>query len=107
VALVLQRPAEFAGRRVDIASDELTGAQLESVLSEATGRTIRYEQQSLELLWNSDADMAAMFRFSRLRDIASTSTNCAGTIRAWAGIGSGNEPRRRTGSVCSGAQPAR
>jgi uncharacterized protein YbjT (DUF2867 family) len=63
VALVLQRPAEFAGRRVDIASDELTGAQLESVLSEATGRTIRYEQQSLELLWNSDADMAAMFRF--------------------------------------------
>jgi hypothetical protein len=45
MALVMQLPAEFAGWRLDIASDELTGAQLASVLSEATGHMIRYEHQ--------------------------------------------------------------
>lgn len=63
VALVMERPAEFAGRRVDIASDELTGAQLASLLREATGRTIRYEEQPLEPLRATNADMAAMFSF--------------------------------------------
>jgi uncharacterized protein YbjT (DUF2867 family) len=62
-AHVLTHPAEFAGRRIDIASDELTGPRIAAVLGEALGRELRYEEAPLEVAERYSPDLAAMFRY--------------------------------------------
>src|ERR687893_1699485 len=47
-ALVLEHPEEFVGRRVDIASDELSGEEVAKILTRATGREIEYVELPLE-----------------------------------------------------------
>lgn len=58
---VLERPDEFSGRRIDIASDAVSGTQQVETLSRVTGREIRYVQQSLDEIrgWGGD-DLALM-----------------------------------------------
>src|SRR5262245_58890246 len=46
--LVLERPDEFLGQRVEIASDELTGAAAAQALSRVVGRRFDPQQVSLE-----------------------------------------------------------
>jgi uncharacterized protein YbjT (DUF2867 family) len=43
-ALVIERPADFAGRRVELASDEVTGPQAARILSEILRRPITHRQ---------------------------------------------------------------
>jgi uncharacterized protein YbjT (DUF2867 family) len=62
-ALVLERPDEFAGRRVDIAGDVRTGPELAADLSTALGRPIRFEAASLEVARSHSTDLAAMFEY--------------------------------------------
>jgi uncharacterized protein YbjT (DUF2867 family) len=62
-AHVLTRPARFAGRRIDIASDELTGQEIASVLGVALGRELRYEEAPIEVAERYSPDLAAMFRY--------------------------------------------
>src|SRR6476469_888001 len=62
-AHVLTRPAEFANRRIDIASDELTGPEIARVLAAALGRGLRYEQAPIEVSERYSPDLPAMFRY--------------------------------------------
>lgn len=43
-ALVIERPGEFAGRRVEVASDEVTGPKAARILSEVLHRPIAHSQ---------------------------------------------------------------
>ncbi|MDQ3910947.1 MAG: NmrA/HSCARG family protein [Actinomycetota bacterium] len=63
-ALVLENREEFAGRRVDIASDELAGEELAEVLMRATGREIAYVELPLEQVRQAmGEDGALMFEW--------------------------------------------
>ncbi|MCZ1011347.1 NmrA family NAD(P)-binding protein [Streptomyces lydicus] len=62
-ALVLQRRDEFAGLRIDIASDECTPRQIAEILAAATGRPIAHQQVPLAHVRTRSADLAAMFEY--------------------------------------------
>src|ERR671917_1071272 len=47
-ALVLENREEFVGRRVDIASDELTGEEVAKILTRVTGHEIEYVELPIE-----------------------------------------------------------
>jgi uncharacterized protein YbjT (DUF2867 family) len=46
--LALENEARFAGKRIDIASDELTGVEVAEILSRVLGKTIAYEQTPMD-----------------------------------------------------------
>ncbi|BDM74726.1 hypothetical protein HEK616_82130 (plasmid) [Streptomyces nigrescens] len=62
-ALVLQRRDEFAGRRLDIASDECTPGQIAEILAVATDRPIAHQEVPLAHVRSRSADLAAMFEY--------------------------------------------
>ncbi|GHI04030.1 NmrA family protein [Streptomyces cellostaticus] len=62
-ALVLQRRAAFTGRRIDIASDELTATQIAAVLAAATGRPVTHREVPLSYVRTHSHDLAAMFAY--------------------------------------------
>jgi uncharacterized protein YbjT (DUF2867 family) len=62
-AHVLTNPSRFAGRRIDLAGDELTGPEIASVLGAALRRELRYEQAPIEVAERYSPDLAAMFRY--------------------------------------------
>jgi len=62
-ALVLQRRDEFAGRRIDIASDECTPAEMAEILTGAIGRPIGHQEVPLTHVRSRSADLAAMFEY--------------------------------------------
>ena len=62
-ALVLERRNSFLGKRIDIASDELTGEQAAKVLSDGFGRKIRYAQVPSEQIRQASEDLARMFEW--------------------------------------------
>jgi uncharacterized protein YbjT (DUF2867 family) len=61
VAKVLRSPEPYVGRRVELASDAVTPAQMAEALSAAVGRPVRVEQTPLESI--RSPDMCAMWRF--------------------------------------------
>ncbi|MEU2059476.1 NmrA family NAD(P)-binding protein [Streptomyces sp. NPDC013455] len=62
-ALVLGRRDDFAGHRVDIASDACTPAQIAAALTHALGRPVVHEQLPLDRVRAHSADLAAMFAY--------------------------------------------
>jgi uncharacterized protein YbjT (DUF2867 family) len=62
-ALVLERRDSFLDKRIDIASDELTGEQAAKVLSDELGRKIRYVQVPLEQIRQASEDLALMYEW--------------------------------------------
>ncbi|MFI5424156.1 MAG: NmrA/HSCARG family protein [Nitrososphaeraceae archaeon] len=62
-ALVLERRNSFLGKRIDIASDELTGQQAAKVLSDELRRKISYVQVPLEQIRQANEDLALMFQW--------------------------------------------
>ena len=62
-ALVLERRNSFLGKRIDIASDELTGEQAAKVLSDELRRKISYVQVPLEQIRQASEDLALMFQW--------------------------------------------
>jgi uncharacterized protein YbjT (DUF2867 family) len=60
-AKVLLDPKPYVGRRIELASDAVTPAQMADALSTALGRPVRNEQTPLESIHNPD--MLAMWRF--------------------------------------------
>ena len=62
VAVVLQNPDRFQGKRIDIASDELTGTRAAEIISRVTGRQIEYVQQPIEEVYKFSADVEALRR---------------------------------------------
>ncbi|MEU1462831.1 NmrA/HSCARG family protein [Streptomyces sp. NPDC005727] len=62
-ALALTRRAEFSGRRIDIASDELTAAGIAAVLTAVTGLPVGHHEVPLAQVRTHSHDLAAMFEY--------------------------------------------
>ncbi|MFD5793379.1 NmrA/HSCARG family protein [Streptomyces diastatochromogenes] len=62
-ALVLQRRSDFTGRRIDIASDERSAAQIAAALSAAGGRPVTHREVPLSYVRAHSHDLAAMFSY--------------------------------------------
>ncbi|MFJ6351128.1 NmrA/HSCARG family protein [Streptomyces sp. NPDC092046] len=69
-ALVIQRREEFLGRRVDIASDVLTPAEIARALAAATGRPITHHEVPLDVVRGHSTDLAAMFAYFTAHGLA-------------------------------------
>lgn len=61
VRLAVERPAELAGRRIEVASDEVTGPEAARVLSEVTRSPIDFAQAPLEAVRQWSEDVARMW----------------------------------------------
>ena len=62
-ALVIERRESFLGKRIDIASDELTGATAAAAISEVSGRHIEYSALPIDALRQRNEDQARMFEW--------------------------------------------
>lgn len=62
-AMVIDRKHPFIGKRINIAGDELTGAEMAKALSKTVGRPISFEEQPLDQVRTQSADMAAMYEW--------------------------------------------
>src|SRR5918911_4050017 len=62
-ALVLERREPFLGKRIDIASDEVTGQQAAEILSNELGYKIKYVPVPLEQVYRANEDMARMYEW--------------------------------------------
>jgi uncharacterized protein YbjT (DUF2867 family) len=62
-ALVIERRKPFLGKRIDIASDEVTGEQATNILSIMLGYKIRYVPVPLEQVYQGNEDMARMYEW--------------------------------------------
>jgi uncharacterized protein YbjT (DUF2867 family) len=83
-AHVLTNPEAFAGRRIDLAADELTGREIASVLGAALGRELRFEAAPIAVAERYSPDLAAMFRYFGTTGMA---VDVEGLRRAYPGIG--------------------
>ena len=63
VALVLENPDRFLGKRIDIASDELTGRRETEILSTVAGRQIEYVQVPIADAYETNRDAAKMYEW--------------------------------------------
>ena len=63
VTLALEHPAEFTGRRIAIAGDELSGIEMAATFARIMGRPLVYEEQPLAGAWAADAKMAGTFEY--------------------------------------------
>lgn len=63
VAAVLADPARWRGRRIEVAGDDPTPAQMARVLTEAAGGPVRFRQIPLESVVEAGPDMGAMFTY--------------------------------------------
>jgi hypothetical protein len=65
---VLEHRKSFLGKRIDIASDEVTGDQAAKILSNELGERIRYVHIPLEQVYQANEDMARMYEwYERVR----------------------------------------
>jgi len=62
-ALVLEHRKPFLGKRIDIASDEITGEQAAKILSNELGHRIRYVHVPLERVRQANEVMASMYEW--------------------------------------------
>ncbi|HEY5022105.1 MAG TPA: NmrA/HSCARG family protein [Gemmatimonadaceae bacterium] len=62
-ALVIERRESFLGKRIEIASDELTGATAAEAISEASGRHIKYTALPINAVRQANVDLARMFEW--------------------------------------------
>ena len=60
---MLERRKPFLGKRIDIASDEVTGEQAAKILSNELGQRIRYVSIPLEQVYQANEDMARMYEW--------------------------------------------
>jgi uncharacterized protein YbjT (DUF2867 family) len=62
-ALVLERREAFLGKRVNLASDELSGEQVAATLSRLAGKPFQFMEVPLEQMRSQNEDMAIMFEW--------------------------------------------
>ena len=62
-ALVIDRRENFLGKRIDIASDELTGVTAAAAISEVSGRHVKYTALPIDAVRQQSKDMALMFEW--------------------------------------------
>jgi uncharacterized protein YbjT (DUF2867 family) len=61
--IAMERPSEFAGKRIEIAADELTGPEIASVLSHATRSPIVFAQEPLANVRAQSEDYARLWEW--------------------------------------------
>jgi uncharacterized protein YbjT (DUF2867 family) len=61
--LVIERRERFFGKRVDIASDELTGSAVAATISEVSGRRVEYTAVPVDAVRQQNEDVARMFEW--------------------------------------------
>ncbi len=61
--LTFERAESLNGREIDIAGDELTGPEMASILSDVTGRTVRFQQIPIERIRSYSEDVALMLEW--------------------------------------------
>jgi uncharacterized protein YbjT (DUF2867 family) len=62
-ALVIEHRESFLGKRIDIASDELTLTTATAAISEASGRSIKYTAVPIAAAQSSNSDLARMYEW--------------------------------------------
>jgi uncharacterized protein YbjT (DUF2867 family) len=62
-ALVLERGEPFFGKRINIASDELSGREMAAILADIAGRTVKYVEVPLARVRAGSEDLALMFEW--------------------------------------------
>ena len=62
-ALVIERRGNFLGKRIDIASDELTNATAAAAIGEVAGRNIAYTALPIDAVRQQNQDLARMFEW--------------------------------------------
>jgi uncharacterized protein YbjT (DUF2867 family) len=62
-ALILERRKPFLGKRIDIASDEVTAEQAAEILSDVLGYKIKYVPVPLQQAYQANEDMARMYEW--------------------------------------------
>ncbi len=62
-ARVLEWPEELFGRRIEVASDEVTGEQAAALISYVSGHKLHYEEAPLETVRAFHQDMGLMFEW--------------------------------------------
>lgn len=67
VEFLLRDPLSSAGRRIELASDAPTPAQMSQVLSDALARPVRFSEVPMAAVRRISPDMAAMWEFLRGR----------------------------------------
>ncbi len=105
VRLILERPGEFQGKRIDIASDALTGPAMAQALSQANGRDITYVEASLEDLGVQSGDLARMWEWFAQ---AGYRVNIEALVRSYPEVGwhdFGRWARERDWTVLDVARP--
>ncbi|HYO55956.1 NmrA/HSCARG family protein [Archangium sp.] len=60
---VLEWPEELFGRRIEVASDEVTGEQAAALISYVSGHKLHYEEMPLEAMRSFNEDMGSMFEW--------------------------------------------
>ncbi|MFC8229437.1 NmrA family NAD(P)-binding protein [Streptomyces sp. NPDC057287] len=60
---VFDAPAEYLGRTIEVAADELTGPQKAETFDRAAGRPVRFNAQPVERVRAFSEEMAAMFEW--------------------------------------------
>lgn len=63
VRLALERPGEFQGKRIEIASDSLSGPEAASVLAQVTGTSISFSESSLADVRAQSEELARMWEW--------------------------------------------
>jgi uncharacterized protein YbjT (DUF2867 family) len=61
--LIIDQPERALGRRIEIASDELTPAQMAEVIARVTGRTVRFAELPMANLRAASAELATMYEW--------------------------------------------
>lgn len=62
-ALAIEEPGRFIGQAIDIAGDELTGAETARLIGDAAGISVTYEQIPLEAMRAASEDLGAMYDY--------------------------------------------
>lgn len=63
LARIIEWPEEFVGRRLEVASDEVTGEQAAALLTYVSGRRLRYEEVPLEEVRERSEDLGRMYEW--------------------------------------------
>jgi uncharacterized protein YbjT (DUF2867 family) len=62
-ALVLERGEPFFGKRINIASDELSGREMAAILSDVFGHSVEYVEVPLDRVMAQSEDLGLMFEW--------------------------------------------
>ncbi|MFP4163821.1 MAG: NmrA/HSCARG family protein, partial [Chitinispirillaceae bacterium] len=67
VTMAFENPENWAKKELDIAGDELTGAEMAQILGDFIGRRVSYEEEPLEEVREYSSDAAMMYDWLNLR----------------------------------------